>query len=864
MTRPHITLFVSLALAAVFSGCGDESPTLLLDTGTVEDALTTDAGAPDAGAKTCRTNADCETTDTCRTGVCDQATERCTYTIDAEFCYISDVCYAAGDEDPENACRECAPDTTTDDFTYLTGKSGWTNQVTQVDENTSVNECVDPCIQYCDAINTACTGDLLAQYIDAVDSTPTQEQQTNLDSCNEYCANWQDIPPSGNPTSSNSIECRLANALEAQKSPNDALLLCPIAGPTGGDQCGTWCDNYCQLGMRNCPNEPAFTNLDTCLLECATLNADGKAGDTSGDTVQCRIHYLGIVAIASKGSSNCNNGNPGTTETCSDETVEPGDTCAAPLAVESVPFFASNTTKDSQSAYRECIEAGSSGIDSAGSDSPDHIWLINGPSIWGGTTGTATLTVTITPSFSASAYLLEGTCSTGELTCTTPKTAVSSDVSAEDEITPTPIVLSFTMDTTTSKWLVIDGLTTPTDEAGTDTTAAVSGPYTIKVEAGPTCDSYCATITAACTGAFSQYTDEASCLEWCNTRTEMAAGETQDTYGNTIGCRLWHAVSANSVASQLNYCTGTTTTISTLEASLESACQAAGPSGGGVCGTDCDVYCDLYMATCTGATGGYTDRDECVSACDAMPAGLSGATAGNSVQCRITTLAQAVLPAEPTTETLAECLTTGSSPTSGCTDTCAGDCTNKTCGTDACGASCGTCSGGQTCNSAGACVGDCARYCHLLNCHCSGGGFASETECVAACEGGDNGAMSNDQVDCLSHHAALAKTVSNHCAFASGEEAVSACSNFCNDYCELAISRCTGTDELFADKATCTTACENLNVGAGTSSYDVSHVDEDTVQCRIDYLTAIDTTSSDSPSAACSAAAITSTVCVTQ
>ncbi len=56
------------------------------------------------------------------------------------------------------------------------------------------------------------------------------------------------------------------------------------------------------------------------------------------------------------------------------------------------------------------------------------------------------------------------------------------------------------------------------------------------------------------------------------------------------------------------------------------------------------------------------------------------------------------------------------------------------------------------------------------------------------------------------------------------------CQSVCDDYCALAISECTGANELYADMATCMTACEAIPVGIdGDTS-------GNTLYCRIGYL----------------------------
>ena len=105
-------------------------------------------------------------------------------------------------------------------------------------------------------------------------------------------------PPDGRPaavgdTSGNTIGCRLYHAGAAAADP---VLHCPHAGPTGGDVCGSLCDNYCQLMARNCMGASAVYDAATCMTDCAMIPTNGHANDQSGNTIQCRIFQLGAAA----------------------------------------------------------------------------------------------------------------------------------------------------------------------------------------------------------------------------------------------------------------------------------------------------------------------------------------------------------------------------------------------------------------------------------------------------------------------------------------------------------------------------------------------------------------------------------------
>ncbi|MFT5433009.1 MAG: hypothetical protein ACI9OJ_003714, partial [Myxococcota bacterium] len=274
---------------------------------TTNDAGATDATVPDVNTgQTCRIDKECEPEADCRTGVCNPDTKVCDFTTKETFCFIGDACYSQGDPDPGNACRVC--DTAAEDgaaqsdFTYLPNKASW---ISEPNGDGTANVCMDPCVSYCSAINAACRNDL-AQYVGGYDpeNIPTNAGAAGgLSDCESYCVTWNNLPAEGpNASRANNVLCRQENATTAAKSADDALLHCPAAGPTGGGLCGTWCDNFCQLAIDNCS---MFETVSDCMQLCEQLPDDGSAGDTTGDTVQCRLYYVGGVKL---GQGNCSDG----------------------------------------------------------------------------------------------------------------------------------------------------------------------------------------------------------------------------------------------------------------------------------------------------------------------------------------------------------------------------------------------------------------------------------------------------------------------------------------------------------------------------------------------------------------------------
>lgn len=132
------------------------------------------------------------------------------------------------------------------------------------------------------------------------------------------------------------------------------------------------------------------------------------------------------------------------------------------------------------------------------------------------------------------------------------------------------------------------------------------------------CDNYCTTIMANCTGpANQQYGSMADCMTSCQ---QYPLGEAfGDTGDNTLGCRAYHATGAMSLP--------------------DVHCRHAGPGGDGVCGANCAGFCTLVLGSCTGSNAQYNgDMTTCLNSCNSfatMPSYSASATSGNSFACRL-------------------------------------------------------------------------------------------------------------------------------------------------------------------------------------------------------------------------------------
>jgi hypothetical protein len=101
--------------------------------------------------------------------------------------------------------------------------------------------------------------------------------------------------PSGPPDSfKNDLGCRMAIAKAAPKP--DELAWCRAAGPSGGNYCGAICRNLCETTAAVCPGALPGGSLESCLAAPCDPYKTGPIRAESGDTNDCRFHWLSVAA----------------------------------------------------------------------------------------------------------------------------------------------------------------------------------------------------------------------------------------------------------------------------------------------------------------------------------------------------------------------------------------------------------------------------------------------------------------------------------------------------------------------------------------------------------------------------------------
>jgi hypothetical protein len=119
------------------------------------------------------------------------------------------------------------------------------------------------------------------------------------DECLATCAAFDWI--AGTPgAAANTVECRIA-AATSPPVPEDPILNCYRAGPTGGRRCGSLCGNYCEIAARACPG--LVPDVAACKArECPDPAAHESFRPDTGNTLECRIFWMG-KAIEDDGKS---------------------------------------------------------------------------------------------------------------------------------------------------------------------------------------------------------------------------------------------------------------------------------------------------------------------------------------------------------------------------------------------------------------------------------------------------------------------------------------------------------------------------------------------------------------------------------
>jgi hypothetical protein len=259
-----------------------------------------------------------------------------------------------------------------------------------------------------------------------------------------------------------------------------------------------------------------------------------------------------------------------------------------------------------------------------------------------------------------------------------------------------------------------------------------------------------------------------------------------ETSGNTVGCRQYHA-GASAPASSTNSTTH---------------CPHAGPSGGGVCGSMCEAYCNVSMMACTGGNSLYASNAICMSVCMGWnTSGVIGDAGGATYQCHLYHAGVA--------------LTDAASATTHCPH--AGGSGATVCGTK------------------------CENLCNVVPFHCTGTNLGwAPTTCMAFCSslppGGNANATDGNSIDCRIYHASAGKALNQldvHCPHSSPSGG-SVCGSYCENYCYLSLTHCTGANSHnYTDNAACMTACNAFNQTGKPGD-----TDGNTVQCRIYHIQA--------------------------
>lgn len=154
----------------------------------------------------------------------------------------------------------------------------------------------------------------------------------------------------------------------------------------------------------------------------------------------------------------------------------------------------------------------------------------------------------------------------------------------------------------------------------------------IEEAVGPLCVQYCDAVMSYCAGEFQVYANSLQCLSLCSV---MAEGQPEEDRGNSVYCRLTHALRARDTAEPMSHC------------------PQAGPGGAAAlsdapsCATSCEGLCSQMLSICPEQ---YASLNGCLEDCGGVPdlGGYNiGIGQGNNVQCRLFHLAAAAAAPDP-------------------------------------------------------------------------------------------------------------------------------------------------------------------------------------------------------------------------
>lgn len=211
----------------------------------------------------------------------------------------------------------------------------------------------------------AAAADLTCEYYCAsLAANCPEEMFHNVATCEAFCGH-PDIEalPVGTlgDTTGNTLGCRIHHADEAaSRTGATREAFCAAASLSGGETCGSYCENYCQIVVNTCNqannadypigkteyfDPDAGETMASCLIECGGYSTDVLEGVSQteglfgyGDTVQCRLHHAQAAIIEGQDSDHnyglhCDHASPSSTgETCSDSAPpNPVNYCAFAL-----------------------------------------------------------------------------------------------------------------------------------------------------------------------------------------------------------------------------------------------------------------------------------------------------------------------------------------------------------------------------------------------------------------------------------------------------------------------------------------------------------------------------------------------------
>ena len=664
---------------------------------------------------------------------------------------------------------------------------------------TICDEAAPTCSDYCALVTAECPG-----------------EYTTEGSCLDFCKTTAALPAGlAGETSGNTIGCRMTRAKEGD---------CAAAGPFGDGVCGTQCEVLCHIASSTCPGA-----LPTCAAECAGYLPSSLA---------CRLEAIAASDCAMTACTDqppepatCNGYCSAVAGGCPEAYASEGaclDFCktAAQLPLGLVGDTSGNTVGCRQhwAGEGDCAAAGKDG---------------------GGVCGAACDTYCHVSALDCMLYTSESQCQNAcalldDVACRIDAVATGDCAQVACEDTPDPM---------------------------------------------PSCAEYCAEMATHCPDT---YSNSAACLAFCTTQAKLPLGAVGAVVGNSVGCRTTHALADN--------------------------CGAAGPSGGNTCGTWCESYCHLADVGCTGANQLYDTAGACQTACAAMSTdGADGDATGDNVHCRIAALIKATDDPAGGSQALhcksaapdggVVCVAPG-----GPGDTCgsayvidgvpySGDSDPKTAKDNYAGCGLGdgvkdevytftasepgnftvTVSGGAAAvaildGCGGGCLDsgssatiklgpgdavtivveadapynltvngapDCESYCAAVTDACNGGyaGYVNEAACLQYCETtaaippGLLGQAGGNTIGCRAFHASLAADdPAGHCA-AAGPLGGSVCGSWCENYCHLALSKCTGPDALFFNESECLSKCKPLAYNGHALA-----TTGNSVQCRMNAI----------------------------